>query len=82
MGLLGLDPRTIRVLPRLPDDGFFPVISDVVEMFSPRSSPFFGGGMGVPLRVTYFLLLYSSALTVLRPRVGSIFTRLIFVPSV
>ena len=31
--------------------------------------------MGLPFRFTYFLLLYSSALIVLRPRVGSIFTR-------
>ena len=29
--------------------------------------------MGLPFRFTYFLLLYSSALIVLRPRVGSIF---------
>ena len=82
MGLLGVDPRSIKVLPRLSNDGLFQWSQVLLRCSHPCSLFSFWGEMGLPFRFTYFLLLYSSALTVLRPRVGSIFTRLIFVPSV
>ena len=63
-----------EVLSLLPDDGLSSVRSGGVEMFPPRSLSFSGDGMGLPFRFTYFLILYSLAFAVLRPRVGSVFT--------
>ena len=48
VGLLGLDPRIIKVLPRLPNGGFFLWCACVVKVFSPIESFFFGGGLDPP----------------------------------
>ena len=74
MGLLGVDPRSIKVLPRLPHDGLFQWSPVLLRCSHPCSLSSLFRSDGGLFRFTYFLLLYSSALTVLRPRVGSIFT--------
>ena len=82
IGLLGLDPRTLEVIPRLPDGGFAPWNAWILPVYSPMESFFFRSRIRPPYQIHLLLLLYSPAFAVLRPRVGSTFTRLTFVPLV